>query len=471
MLFNTIPFLYLLVTTFILYYLPFSKRFQLPILISGSFIFYAWNYPTLLFLLLFSIFINASGSYGVVHIKNKTRQKGYAILTILTNLTLLAVFKYAGLIGKTFLPVQHDITDWLITIPLPIGISFFTFQGISLVVDTFRHNKRLESDQFISSSFIKHLSHTCLFISLFPQLVAGPIVKAHDFYKQIKPKSFKDIDWSFVISHLIVGYFLKMVVADNLKDFTFELTYPYFLRLSSPHLLMLVVGYSMQIFADFAGYSLIAIGLSAMFGYCIPINFNYPYISTSFSEFWRRWHISLSSFLKEYLYFPLGGNRKGFLRTYLNLIVVMGLGGLWHGAAWSYMIWGLAHGLLLAIERMFRDFKLLLPTKPIYKVLKGVLVFTFVSFAWLLFKLPDFSQVMEYFKALFNNQNTSGTNPLTYLYLWLYIIPVILYHIYYVVPIKKQLIQRHLKPVLLAFMTLMIFLNSGSPQGFIYFQF
>ncbi|MEQ8682884.1 MAG: MBOAT family O-acyltransferase, partial [Cyclobacteriaceae bacterium] len=229
-------------------------------------------------------------------------------------------------------------SDFLIAIPLPIGISFFTFQGISLLVDAYR-NRAGTSDQIRVLPFWKLLFHTSLYISLFPQLVAGPIVKAHDFYPQIRTKYLSGIQWNYVFQHVVTGYFLKMVVADNLKDFTGELVWPSFERFSSVELLVYLFGYSMQIFADFAGYSLIAIGISGLFGYIIPQNFNFPYVASGFSDFWKRWHISLSTFLKEYLYIPLGGNRKGRVRTYLNLMIVMALGGLWHGALFMDWHW------------------------------------------------------------------------------------------------------------------------------------
>ncbi len=472
MLFNSIPFIYLVIITFGIYYLPFLRKFQSITLIGASFVFYAWNHPYLLLLLIFSIFINTLGSYKVSHAKFSNSQRLFAVVTVVLNLVILATFKYAGLIGKTLFNSNQETLDILLAIPLPIGISFFTFQGISLVIDTFRHDNRLSEESKKSVSFFDHFTHTSLFISLFPQLVAGPIVKAHDFFSQIKPKYFKNIDWDTVISQLIVGYFLKMVIADNLKDFTFELTYPYFQRLSSTHLLLLVFAYSAQIFADFAGYSLIAIGLSAMFGYKIPQNFNFPYIASSFSEFWKRWHISLSSFLKEYLYIPLGGNKKGKVRTYINLMVVMGLGGLWHGAAWSYLIWGLTHGILLAIERFLNDLKWvkIKTYNPIVKVIKTIMVFCIVSLAWLLFKFPDFKHVILFFKAFFNNVDVFNDR-LTYLYILTYAFPLVLYHIHYAIKDKFTVSINKIKPVALGLLLLLLLLNSGSPQDFIYFQF
>lgn len=173
----------------------------------------------------------------------------------------------------------------------------------------------------IARTMLKHAEMVLFFKAFFPQLVSGPIVKAHDFLPQIKPKMFKAVRWEYCFRKLILGYFLKMVIADNLKDHTFTIAYPYFENMSSLTLVVLLFGYSIQIFADFAGYSLIASGLASLLGYQFPINFNFPYVSSSFSDFWRRWHISLSSFLRDYLYIPLGGNRHGVTRTYLNLLL------------------------------------------------------------------------------------------------------------------------------------------------------
>ncbi len=189
---------------------------------------------------------------------------------------------------------------------------------------------------------------------------------------------------------------MKSFVADNLQAQTsFFMVYPNFQTVSSLTLITLVFGYSIQIFSDFAGYSLIAIGLAKLFGYELPKNFNFPYISKSFSEFWTRWHISLSSWLKEYLYFPLGGNRKGIYRTYINVFIVMLLGGLWHGASLNYLVWGAYHGLLLIIEKIFSNVKI-----NLFNSLKIIIVFIFVSFGWLLFKFDSFDVVIKFMQFL-----------------------------------------------------------------------
>ncbi|HET6990756.1 MAG TPA: MBOAT family O-acyltransferase, partial [Bacteroidia bacterium] len=388
MLFTSLNFIILLFLTFVVYYLPFFSRFQITILAISSLIFYAYSQPILLFLLLVSVLINIISSYYVTYGKPE-RKKINAIAGVSLNLFILIFFKYSPLFSRTFLNPKDPIGSFLLTIPLPIGISFFTFQGISLVVDVYKE-KYFAAKDVIHRSFWKHAQTILFFKAFFPQLISGPIVKAHDFLPQIGKKNFKDIQWESCFKALLTGYFLKMVIADNLKDQTYWMEFPWFQGMSTITLLSLLWGYSFQIFADFAGYSLIAIGLAKLFGYTLPENFNFPYIATSFSEFWKRWHISLSSFLKEYLYIPLGGNKHGKFRTYFNLMITMILGGLWHGAAWSYAVWGGFHGLALALERFFKDY-IHFPSNKIISFFSGLIVFAVVTFAWLLFKLPDFS--------------------------------------------------------------------------------
>jgi alginate O-acetyltransferase complex protein AlgI len=300
-------------------------------------------------------------------------------------------------------------------------------------------------------------------------LIAGPIVKARDFLPQIVPKYLKEINREKVFKDLVLGYFLKMVVADNLKDFTFWIEYPYFQEYKTIDLIMMLFGYSSQIFADFAGYSLIAIGLAGLFGYQLRDNFNFPYIASSFKDFWKRWHISLSSFLMEYLYFPLGGSKKGKARTYINLFIVMALGGLWHGAAWSYMIWGFTHGLFLAMERFIFD-KFKINPSRFNNIFYSFFVFTVVTFAWLLFKLPDFSHVLLYIKTIFTNASFSFSKTL-FLNIFIFSLPVYIYHfrkIFTSISKQKTVDYRY---VAYAIMIFLIISNSGTSGAFIYFQF
>ena len=467
MLFNSYVFVLLLFVTFFIYYIPFLFRYQIQILIISSLAFYAYGQPELLLLLLASASINILTSYYVIHTKTKSR-KMVATLGVVINLGILIFFKYSPLFARTFFNTNQGIGNFLLTIPLPIGISFYTFEGISLLIDVYS-NKHADV-LMIDTSFKKHVYKTLFFISFFPHLIAGPILKGYEFYPQIGSKIFKDIDWNYVFKKLTTGYFLKMVIADNLSNFTFWMTFPYFQTFSSLSLIAMVFAYSCQIFADFAGYSLIALGLAKLFGYDLMENFYFPYISTSFSEFWRRWHISLSTFLKEYLYIPLGGNRKGNVRTYFNLILTMVLGGLWHGAAWSYAIWGLFHGLALAIERFFTK-KVASKPNLLIHTLKMFCVFAFVSLAWILFRMP-FDQVKEYLHSITVNWHLPPGNSIM-LFMIIYSLPVVIYHLIYLISnnsFYREQLKRY-EYIVYSLLLFMIAVNSGPSGSFIYFQF
>lgn len=491
MLFNSFPFLVFFLITFVLYYLPILRKVQVLVLIGASFWFYGWDSPPILILLIFSIAINSVVSFAIVKAVSSVQSR-WAMAGIIFNLLLLITFKYGGLLSSLLNQMIASIAspDFGITVlmnlPLPIGISFYTFEGISLLVDVLRRKVKQEEVVFVDRTLNKHLVNTSLFVAFFPHLIAGPILKADQFYPQIKSKYFQEIQWQVVFHSLVVGFFLKMVIADNLKDYTFWLSDPYYQTLSTLTGIVLVFGYSMQIFADFAGYSLIAIGLGAALGYTLPPNFNFPYVSRSISEFWRRWHISLSTWLKDYLYIPLGGNRKGNVRTYINLMIVMLLGGLWHGASWSYAVWGGFHGLALMIERYIVN-TLKRETTPcpgwqktLFDSIQILAVFCFVSLGWLLFKLPNFGQFLDFIAVMSQNINLESDfekiNPVLF-----FSIPIIIYHLIHFPALadfktselykSSSQLRIILKDACLGIMLTMILLNSGSSNEFIYFQF
>ena len=473
MLFNSFEFLFLVIITFILYYIPFFKKSQVMLLIIASFVFYAWYLPILTLLLFFSGTINALFSH-LVFDRNTGQKLYWATAGVAVNLLILAFFKYNRLIAETIAGNLEQVGSggsFILAIPLPIGISFFTFQGISLVVDVYRASGKNIDLDYIKRNRFHHWYHSLFYLSFFAQLVAGPIVKAHDFMPQIQRKYLSEIDWEKAVKVLIIGYFLKMVIADNLKDYTYWITYPYFQNLSSIYLISLLFGFSMQIFADFAGYSMIAVGIGELFGYQLPVNFNFPYISRSFSEFWQRWHISLSMWLKEYLYFPLGGNRKGKIRIYINLFIVMFLGGLWHGASWSYAVWGTFHGILLAVERFFSKRKEPVDGNGFMTFFKISVVFISVTLAWLLFRLSDFEHVILYMKAISNNWS-KDINETELFHIFIFSIPIVLYHMLYV--FKDRFGFRTVKKnegMIYAVLLFLIISNSGGQTEFIYFQF
>jgi len=524
MLFNSWTFAVFMVATFFGYhFIPWREGsrvvFQITLLTLASYVFYAWHTPWLVLILAASTAINAYVTLRLLSsARREVSRRKLLLFGVVANLAVLAFFKYASLLVKSIFP-HSWWSHWgfdLTQIPLPVGISFFTFQGISLVVDVYRSGSvGIEGVRNPSSPRESRLLvlRIAFFKAFFPQLVAGPIVKAHEFMYQIVPKSLRDVNWDAAIRCLILGYFLKMVVADNLKEATAQLSYPAFLGLPGLNLLFLLYGFSFQIFADFAGYSLIAIGLGRLFGYELPVNFNFPYIARSITEFWRRWHISLSTWLREYLYYPLGGNRKGPIRTYVNLIVVMLLGGLWHGAAWSYMVWGGAHGLFLAIERSFgvkgsvrmdsqsRISKAgegntdpgmsTIKTSGIQRLqplirsgvggaltaVKILVTFHLVSLLWLLFQLPKFDEALLYLRELGGWK--AGLVPQPAFSILLFGSPVVLYHLWALARpgIEKTCtgLSRNPLPFLRDFayavLLFLILTNSGSPGEFIYFQF
>jgi len=437
--------------------------------------------------------------------------------TVALNLGFLAFFKYAGFLASLLpeTPTTEALKHWFTGIPLPVGISFYTFQGISLVVDVWRNDISPNTTERLARrgrDRAGSIRDTSFYISFFPQLVAGPIVKAHDFVDQIGAKLYREIDWLTVRRGLILGYFLKVFVADNLAEHTARLSAGIDLENGGPiNLLSLLYGYSLQIFADFAGYSLIAIGLGALFGYKLPPNFNFPYRSTSITEFWRRWHLSLSSWLRDYLYFPLGGNRKGAGRTYFNLFLVMFLGGLWHGAAWKFAIWGSLHGLFLALERLGGSvfppsLKLRLTgrksgvsenrkeskntsgatepcttsspknryTETLKHCFKWFLTFHLVTTLWLTFMMPDMASIVAFFKGVARAHFRFSGPPIFSLVF--YGSAVVLYHAWgwlreHRERLALKLLRSPVEPLVQGIMIFLVITNPGAPQGFIYFQF
>jgi alginate O-acetyltransferase complex protein AlgI len=455
--------------TFIIYYSVNDRRFQVLLLVLASLFFYAWHTPAILGVFLCSWLVTSLTSYGVLASRNRTDARIVVTLGVSINLCLLAFFKYKFLVLPA--DAQHapdtgqSIGQWLLFTPLPIGISFYTFHGISLLIDVFRGNASIAAMQ--KSGLPRHLSDTLLYLVFFPQLIAGPIVKAKDFMPQVSLKRLRDVDFQACFRILVLGYFLKSVVADNLSSQTFWIAYPYFELRSSIDLGLMLLGYSAQIFADFAGYSLIAIGLARLLGYKLPDNFNFPYISSSIADFWRRWHISLSSWLRDYLYIPLGGNRKGPIRAYANLLIVMFLGGLWHGAAWSFAIWGLWHGLGLAFERRWLDSRFMTTQHRGVIALRMTAVFLFVSFGWLLFKLQDIRQAMLYLYAMGANTSIRMSTGAAFLIL-LYVSAVALYHLAH---LTRTRLRPSIKDVAYGIMLSLVLTNAGPSVPFIYFQF
>lgn len=436
------------------YYLPPVRRFQVPFLVAASLFFYGYGQPELLPLLGIAV----GGTYLLLLLALRDRR--WLPAGIVFNLALLAFFKYKFLFFDPHAPMLVDIAsiDFLLKLPLPVGISFFVFHNISLLVDLTRVEKTPRPS----------LTDVFLYIIFFPQLVSGPITRATMFMPQIAPKRFSDIPFIDAAKWIVIGFFFKLYVANNLNEMTSYMDFPFYETLQTQDRWLLVILYSYQIYADFFGYSAIALGLALLFGYRLPVNFDLPYLSTSFSEFWTRWHISLSSWLRTYLYIPLGGNRRGRLRTYLNLIIVMGLGGLWHGAGLNYLAWGLMHGMLLAIERPFLKLFDSLDS-AVLRTFRAGIVFICVTMLWIFFKLPNFDHALHYLAGMFTPSTNPNPPKLFYDLALLYALPVILQHLRIGSLFERRLLG--FEPYLYGMLGALAYLEAGPASAFIYFQF
>lgn len=326
----------------------------------------------------------------------KKKKKLYLALGVVINILFLGVFKYAGFFTQIASSLMLAIGNPGIPIPqilLPIGISFYTFQAVSYLIDIYRKEAEVQMN----------IANLGLFISLFPQLIAGPIVRYHDIATQINKRTHSTEKFSQGVMRFVLGLAKKVLIANNLAivaDYAFTTPSESLTTLTA---WVGIAAYTFQIYYDFAGYSDMAIGLARMFGFELLENFNFPYIAKSIQEFWRRWHISLSSWFRDYLYIPLGGNRIGIRRTYLNLFIVFFVTGLWHGSSWNFVAWGLLHGFFIIVER--------LGLKKMLEKLPGIVAQAYTLFiammAWVLFRAETFGNAAYYFKALFGRPETT----------------------------------------------------------------
>ena len=352
-------------------------------LLLASYFFYGYWDWRFCFLLLF---VTGSSYFAAKH----SDKKAAFVAGIVIPLVVLGFFKYFNFfLGSASAIIGKDLGA--LKIILPVGISFYTFQALSYVIDVHRQKIPVEND------FIK----LALYISFFPQLVAGPIVRAADFLPQLHVRrqvSFDNIKWGIQV--FAFGLFKKIVLADHISVFVDDV-YSKPAAFNWATLALAAISYSIQIYFDFSGYSDMAIGCAKCLGYDFNRNFNLPYISQSATEFWRRWHISLSSWLKEYLYIPLGGNRKGKVRQYINLMLTMLLGGLWHGANWTFMFWGGINGLALCTDKLRHEEH----QTGIVKVIKIVFTFLFITFTWIFFRAESFTVAWTVIRGIFTLQN------------------------------------------------------------------
>lgn len=453
---------YLIVFSLYFYYLAGGDT--LPVNLLGFE--FSLNYFVLLVICAVVTHLLANKMY---HIEKKSVQKRYLVTIIVGNLLMLAYFKYTNFfIENLNALLQGDFSPQ--NIILPIGISFFVFEAISYAVDLYRKQMK-PADSLLDF---------CFYITFFPKLVAGPIIRAKDFLPQMKNKlRLTKEEASTAIFLILIGLIKKAVISDyisiNFVDRVFDSPMSY----TAFENLMAVYGYSLQIYCDFSGYSDMAIGLSLLMGFTIPPNFLTPYKSQSITEFWRRWHISLSSWLRDYLYISLGGNRKGKIRTYVNLFLTMLIGGLWHGPSWKFVVWGGLHGAILVVERFFKQF-IKVPDNRFTRIVCILLTFHFVAFCWIFFRAGSFELAGDVIANISN---------LTFApHDWLVVIQAyqnvfILIAIGFVMHFLPENFVNNLKAgfnkiplfpkaVMASFVFWLIFATASSgPQPFIYFQF
>lgn len=386
MVFSSTVFLFRFLPIFIILYFVVPGRMKNIILLFGSLFFYAWGEPVYVLLMLFSCF--SDYIHGLI--MAKTRKKDLRALVLVSsitiNLLMLGFFKYADFVIQT-ISILTGRDYPLLNLPLPIGISFYTFQTMSYTIDCYRG--RVEPQ--------KNFLDFAVFVTMFPQLIAGPIVKYAQVEKQLRERKTDIIQISYGCKRFVIGLAKKVLLANNLGLLWAQVSSRDFGELSVLMAWLGILAFTCQIYFDFSGYSDMAIGLGACLGFSFPENFNYPYIATSVTEFWRRWHMTLSSWFKEYVYISLGGNRRGAVKQIRNILIVWMLTGIWHGAGWNFLVWGLWFAFWLIMEKLW--IRKILEYLP----MEGGHIYTLliVIIGWVFFEIDSFQHGIQYLSAMF----------------------------------------------------------------------
>ncbi len=471
MVFNSFSFLLFFAIVLAVHYLKISWTARKVCLIGFSYLFYmAWN-PPFVMLLWISTLVDWQAGKKIYASNRKSKKRLWLVISLVANLGLLGFFKYGNflldnfvavldLLNVSFHPARPDII-------LPVGISFYTFQSMSYTIDIYRKNMKPWK------SFVDF----AMYVTFFPQLVAGPIVRARDFLPQcIEPKkaSVRQMQWGLFL--LVTGLFEKIVLADTLLAPAADTVYSQASQAGFVDAWAGTLAFSSQIFFDFAGYSTCAIGVAMCLGFILPQNFRFPYGSVGFSDFWRRWHISLSTWLRDYLYIPLGGNRKGVARTQINLLLTMLIGGLWHGAAWRFVVWGGLHGLFLVLERGVRKkFGFVRVDESwVLSILLAGLTYAMVCMTWVFFRAQNFHDAYLILGQMFHFNVSSVLE--TYDLIMVFVISFILFawHSAMRKHSFEGIVDRapvSIRAVCICLMLVCISLVPGDDRAFIYFQF
>lgn len=465
MLFTSISFLYYFLPALIIIYFITPKKYKNIILLIASLLFYFYGEPKYVFLMIAEIIIAYIGAILIDKYKNQS--KNILIITLFIHVLLLIIFKYTDFIIQTINDISNANIK-LLNIALPIGISFYTFQIISYIIDVYNGKVKVQ----------KNIIKLATYVSLFPQLVAGPIVRYQTVEKELDNRTHSFNNFAYGIRRFSIGLAKKVLIANALGELcskasaTSEKTIVFFWIFG--------ISYMLQLYFDFSAYSDMAIGLGRIFGFHFPENFNYPYISKSITEFWRRWHISLSTWFKDYIYIPLGGNRDGKYKQIRNILIVWLLTGIWHGANWTFLIWGLLFGVILIIEKIFLNkFMEKLPS-----FIRRIYVLFIVMILFIIFSSDNMPVALTNIKGLFGMNGEAFVNDYTLHYLKSYL-PVLIIALLGSTPFIKILIDKLrknkyvnsiiniLEPILIVVILVVVtsYLIDNSYNPFLYFRF
>lgn len=467
MVFSSLLFLFRFLPIVILGYFILPRKFRNLFLLLFSLFFYAWGEPTYIVLMLFSIVVNYVGGIFVDKYKSRGSSKGAKtalIVSMVIDIGLLGIFKYTGFFLENVNAIMK--TDLVLSIVLPIGISFYTFQMMSYVIDVYRGDTKVQ----------KNIINFGCYVSLFPQLIAGPIVQYKTVAEQLETRVETIDSFGEGVGRFTAGLSKKVLIANNLGVLWDTVSSSDLSALPALTAWLGILAFTFQIYFDFSGYSDMAIGLGKMFGFEFLENFNYPYISRSITEFWRRWHISLGTWFRDYLYIPLGGNRQGLLKQIRNIAIVWLMTGIWHGASWNFALWGLYFGVILILEKLFL-LKLLKKLPSFVSHIYSIFLFVY---GWVIFALEDTSDIFVYTKALFGNAGFLNRESM---YLLLNFGLLLIIAGIFSTPLPKKLFQGLEKRlpkvsfvltalgVAFAFVLSVVYITASSYNPFLYFRF
>ena len=468
MVFSSIPFLFFFLPIFFLLYFIVPTKWKNYVLLIFSLLFYAWGEPIYVLLMIFSCFINYLFALKIeANEKNEKRRKTYFILSLVINLALLGFFKYVDFfIENINTLLRLDIP--LLELGLPIGISFFTFQAMSYTIDVYRKDVKTEKNFFLFTTYV----------SMFPQLIAGPIVRYETVNEEIHDRKTSFSNFSSGLCRFMRGLFKKVLLANTIGYLFNIISTSSLTSISLMTSWLGILAFALQIYFDFSGYSDMAIGLGLMMGFHYLENFNYPYIAKSITDFWRRWHISLSTWFKDYVYIPLGGNRVSKIKHIRNIMIVWMLTGFWHGSAWNFILWGLYFGILLLLEKYVLS-------KYLNKLphwLQHIYSLFFIAISWLLFAFDDMNTLGHYAKIMFgfSGQAWIDKNFIFYIFNYgLLLLIGILLSTPVIENMKKHIKKKHngiasamtILVYLILFLITISYLVSDTYNPFLYFRF